>query len=125
MTRRLRHLFLLAIAAAILIPPSFLVAAPSASTAATARACGIRTFRQPNGMRVRLAVGARLIACATARRIAREYWTAPDSRLKIIISAGQDTGSVLLKRYPGWACKAGNRAGRCARGARQATWALR
>jgi len=88
------------------------------------RACGRQTFHSHEQGTVRVYVAEQHTTCKTARKIQREYWTAPNSRLTIIAGGTGAAGYVLLKRYPGWKCTSGAGAGSCQKSRRFAGYSF-
>ncbi len=71
--------------------------------------------------RYRIHVLARHVSCRKARRVQREYWLAPESE-KELVGPDEYNGYVRLKRFPGWRCTSGARAGACVKGRKEASY---
>jgi len=110
-----RWLAILLMAAAVATLATTPLVAPSLSHAVASdwgpgfRSCG--SFRAEYRIRV---YANRRTRCRTARKVQREYWLAPPSRIKAV-GSGPDS-YVKLKRYPGWRCYSGAGGGSCRKG---------
>lgn len=56
-------------------------------------------------------VTAKMVSCAKARKVIKEFWLAPEKYKRRVGTGGPRT--TYLKRYPGWACGSGAGAGGC------------
>jgi hypothetical protein len=80
------------------------------------RKCG--TFRSTYVIHVY----AKHTTCSVARRIQREYWLAPKSRVVEHWHGNEANSWVTLKRYPGWKCTSGSGGGLCRKGRKWAAY---
>jgi len=69
----------------------------------------------------KIQVFAKDVSCAKARRIQKEYWLAPKSRL-IVHVPSQGPEEIRLKRFPGWVCFSGTGGGTCMKGKKVAAY---